>query len=103
MLEHTAEAKRFYNSTVWRKCRKSYFQSKHGLCERCQSPGKIVHHKTYIGSHNINDPTVTLNHSNLELLCQDCHNREHFEKYSPLGEGLGFDENGNLIELPNDG
>lgn len=102
MLEHTAEAKKFYKSRTWQKCRNSYFNSVFGLCERCGNPGKIVHHKIYINSENVNDPDVTLNHYNLELLCQECHNREHFEKYSPIREGLTFDEKGNLIQMNED-
>ncbi|MBE7145095.1 hypothetical protein BHL35_08985 [Bacillus cereus] len=39
------------------------------MCERCQSTGKIVHHKEYITPGSINDPEVTLSISNLELLC----------------------------------
>lgn len=91
-------AKKFYKSTAWRKCRDAYFVYRHGLCERCPSPGKIVHHKCYITPENINDPDITLNHSNLELLCQDCHNREHHERYSATRFELKFDEMGNLIE-----
>ncbi|PEB56232.1 HNH endonuclease [Bacillus pseudomycoides] len=92
-------AKKFYRSKVWQKCRAAYVQSVFGLCERCESPGKIVHHKEYITPSNINNPDITLNHDNLELLCQDCHNKEHFEKYSPLREGLRFDDDGNLIQI----
>lgn len=99
MLEHTAEAKRFYKSKAWKKCRASYIQSVYGLCERCGEPGKIVHHKKYIDSSNVNDPMITLNHDNLELLCQDCHNKEHFEKNSALRDGFRFDEEGNLITV----
>lgn len=98
MLEHTAEAKRFYKSRTWQKCRASYIQKVFGLCERCGEPGKIVHHKKYINAENVHDPYITLNHINLELLCQDCHNKEHFEKHSPIREGLMFDEDGNLVE-----
>ena len=58
-----------------------------------------MHHKTYIDSENINDPTVTLNHSNLEYLCQTCHNREHHEQHSPVRYGMAFDNDGNLINL----
>lgn len=90
-------AKQFYKSTAWKKCRASYFAYRHGLCERCRNPGKIVHHKQYITPDSINDPDITLSFSNLELLCQDCHNREHHEMYSPVVEGLMFDENGDLI------
>lgn len=98
MLEHTAEAKRFYKSKAWRKCRDAYFISQHGLCERCGDPGLIVHHKVYIDAQNINDPRVTLNHDNLELLCLTCHNREHFKGADAVRDGLRFDENGDLIQ-----
>lgn len=91
-------AKTFYKSSVWKKCRASYFRYRHGLCERCSSPGKIVHHKDYLTPENINDPNITLSFQNLELLCQDCHNKEHFEKYSATVYGLKFDKNGDLIK-----
>ena len=70
-------AKAFYNSAAWIKCKNSYIKSVHGLCERCGEPGYIVHHKKYITPKNINDPSITLNHDNLEYLCQKCHNEEH--------------------------
>ncbi|MGM7635647.1 HNH endonuclease [Bacillus sp. Hm123] len=98
MLQHTEEAKKFYKSKAWRKCRDAYFVFQHGLCERCPQPGLIVHHKVYIDAQNINDPSVTLNHENLELLCQTCHNREHFGEAAVTREGLRFDENGDLIK-----
>ena len=49
-------AKSFYQSKAWRRCRDAFFISKQGLCERCENPGKIVHHKIYITPNNINDP-----------------------------------------------
>lgn len=94
-------ARKFYKSSAWRKCRESYFQLKHGLCERCQGPGKIVHHKKYITLENINDPTITLSFSSLELLRQNCHNKEHHERYGVTAAGLMFDENGMLVEVRN--
>lgn len=90
-------AKAFYKSKAWQQCRAGYIKSVHGLCERCGKPGYIVHHKTYITPRNINNPDVTLNWDNLEYLCQDCHNKEHFEKYSPVREGFKFDKDGNLV------
>lgn len=56
-------------------------------------PGEIVHHKRYITPKNINDPKVTLNFRNLELLCRDCHNKEH----SCKAKRYSFDEKGNII------
>lgn len=91
-------AKKFYNSSAWKKCRNAFFQSKYGLCARCAGPGKIVHHLKYITPDNINDPEITLNFSNLELLCQDCHNKEHHERYGVTAYGLMFDANGDLVE-----
>jgi 5-methylcytosine-specific restriction endonuclease McrA len=92
-------AKRFYKSAAWKKCRDAYFKSKYGLCERCAGPGKIVHHLKYITPENINDPEITLSFSNLELLCQDCHNKEHHEKNSVTVYGLKFSANGELIQI----
>lgn len=40
--------------------------------------GYIVHHKKYITSKNVFNPEVAINFDNLELLCIDCHNKEHF-------------------------
>ncbi|MBT2722304.1 HNH endonuclease [Bacillus sp. ISL-46] len=94
-------AAKFYKSKQWKNCRASYFNHRYGLCERCQGPGKIVHHKSYITPDNINDPDITLSFTNLELLCQDCHNREHHEKNSPTIYGLMFDKEGNLVQKSN--
>ena len=35
---------------------------------------------------------ITLNFDNLEALCQECHNKEHFQKYNTAI----FDANGNM-------
>lgn len=90
-------AKKFYKSTAWRQCRDAYFISQHGICERCNDPGKIVHHLIVLTPENINDPNITLNFELLELLCQDCHNKEHHGESVVLAEGLMFDEDGNLV------
>lgn len=75
-------AESFYKSKAWQDCRAAYVKRVGGLCERCLArgmyvPGVIVHHKTHITPNNINDPSVTLNPDNLELLCRDCHGIEH--------------------------
>lgn len=88
-------SKAFYNSAAWRKCRDAYVQSRFGMCERCPEPGLIVHHKIVLSPENINDPFVTLNWDNLELLCLDCHNREHGG--ASTADGVAFDEHGDLI------
>lgn len=49
------------------------------ICARdAESHGYIVHHKCYIDLKNIWNTDITLNADNLELLCIDCHNKEHF-------------------------
>lgn len=83
-------AKAFYNSEAWKKTRKAYYDSKGGMCERCQKEfeegkrslkevniGTIVHHKIWITPKNINDPNVTLSWDNLEVVCDEHHNTEH--------------------------
>lgn len=92
-------AKEFYTSKAWRDTRAVVVARANGLCERCKAngdytPGVIVHHKTYITTKNINDPRVTLNLDNLELVCEDCHNKEHKRKEN---NRYSFDVNGNLL------
>lgn len=75
-------ARAFYKGKAWRSCSRGYMQSRNYVCERCGGVAVICHHKTYLTPKNINDPTITLNWANLEALCQDCHNREHMQKYN---------------------
>lgn len=70
--------------------------SQHFICERCGSLATICHHKIWLNSENVNDPMVVFNWDNLEALCHDCHNKEHFQT-SATREDLKFDSNGNLI------
>lgn len=92
-------AEKFYRSKQWRSCRDAFFVSKFGMCERCGDPGKIVHHTVYLTPENINDPMISLNHELLELLCQDCHNKEHHASdNNVVRDDVMFDESGNLIQ-----
>lgn len=94
-------ARAFYKSRAWIMCRDAYASSVGRLCEDClkrgmYTPGKIVHHREHITPANINDPSITLAWSNLKLVCQDCHAKEH------KAEGAvrySFDERGNIIEM----
>lgn len=91
-----AWARKFYGSIAWQNCRRDYAQSKAGLCERCLSrglivPGEEVHHKVPITPQNISDPSITLNWSNLILLCKACHDAEHSQARYQI------DQNGELI------
>ncbi len=90
-------AKKFYNSKQWRECRLSYIAYRHGLCERCNNAGDIVHHKILLTPDNISDPEITLNVEHLELVCITCHNMEHMSG-KVTAEGLVFNSEGELIE-----
>ena len=95
-------ARAFYKSARWQKCRASYIKSVGGLCERCLSkglivPGDIVHHKCYLTPDNINDPATALNWDNLELLCLECHNKEHFKDSVEIRYTI--DENGRVSAI----
>lgn len=78
----------FYKRADWIKCKDSYLVSVNYLCERCLAkgevvPAKIVHHKIYLNEKNYQDPAIAYNFDNLEALCQDCHNKEHFGESTP--------------------
>ena len=103
-----AFARGFYHSKAWKSTRKAYFDSVKGLCERCLSrgvyvKGEIVHHKEHLSPANINDPSVTLGFDNLELLCRDCHAREHPEVYAGFCDEeprrYAFDSEGNIVPI----
>lgn len=81
-MKDRAWAKAFYVSQPWIKCRTAYAKSRGNLCERCAErglivPGDEVHHKIRLTPANVKDPSVALNWDNLELLCKDCHIKEH--------------------------
>lgn len=104
-------AKPFYRSKEWQACRDAYFMSKGGICELCGKPGEEVHHKTFITPTNIHDQEVTLNWTNLQLLCRTCHveihktsykvNRRRKNENRGLRNDLEFDEDGNIVERKN--
>jgi 5-methylcytosine-specific restriction enzyme A len=96
------EFKQFYSSKSWKKTRESYISSVNGLCEVCLSrdkyvPGYIVHHRVEITTDNINDPNITLSHSNLQYVCLECHNQIHFAKGEAIDDELMFDSNGDVV------
>lgn len=93
-------AKGFYNSQAWHDCRNAYVSYKGGLCERClasgiYTAGEIVHHKKHITPLNVNDPNITLNFNNLQLLCRECHAAVHGKD-----KRYRFDEFGRCLISP---
>lgn len=98
-----AWAKKFYNSTAWKKTRESYISKRKyidgGLCEVCkQNLGYIVHHIEPLTMNNVDDPFISLDHENLSYECKDCHDKHE-------GHGVGsksewqavFDNDGNPL------
>lgn len=84
-MHHDANIERFYTSRAWRKSRDAFLAEKGGLCEICLSKGLIepavhVHHRNPITPENLNDPKVTLDHTNLMALCERCHQEQHRTK-----------------------
>lgn len=102
----------FYQTKAWKQIRKNIWLKQSCLCNRCHRPvyvngiseyipkdkrlKGIVHHKEYLTDINFNDDSIALNEDNLEGLCIDCHNKEHFNTGVTRNDVM-FDEEGNLI------
>lgn len=97
MLDRTI-SRGFYGSDAWRRTRAAYMEARNHICERCGRPARVVHHKVWLDESNIGDPSVSLNWDNLECLCQDCHNAEHFGS-SAVAPGLAFTSDGELVPV----
>ena len=83
----------FYKSDTWMVAREIKIRSVNGFCERCGAIGQEVHHKKRLSVENVNDASLSVNQDNLELLCKDCHNKEH-KRFSIETR---FDAEGNLL------
>lgn len=89
----------FYKTADWVRCRDSFIKSTDGCCELCKeaygkiTPGVIVHHHIPLTPENIHDEEISLNHSNLHLLCQGCHNTVHYNQTNRL---IVFDNDGQI-------
>ena len=88
--------KEFYHSAAWRRLARAFMLSKNCICERCGAPAVIVHHKN---PSNVDNPAISMNPDNLEALCLDCHNQEHFGQGGATLCGLAFDADGELIQV----
>lgn len=84
MFSTTAE---FYKSKEWRQCVeliRAMRLSNEGvnICEYCGQPiikayDCIGHHKIPLSMQNVNDPGISLNPDNIQLLHHKCHNEVH--------------------------
>lgn len=76
--KYGADLDAFYHSKKWQRVSAAYMSSKNYICERCGKPAVICHHKKHLNAQNVHDPEIALNFDNLEALCIECHNAEHF-------------------------
>lgn len=93
---------RFYHSTAWAKAKQAKKMQARGICERCGKAGYEVHHKIPLTDENVDDPNISLNLENLELLCTACHNaaRDEEERAKGKRNDYYFDEKGNMVFTP---
>lgn len=109
---NTPFAHRFYHSRSWQDVRAFVLDRAHGLCERCMergeiTPADVVHHKVPLSVENMDDPSISLDPSNLMALCDDCHTEVHRElgigAFGPKARAqeprVAFDEEGNVIRI----
>lgn len=72
----------FYGAKPWRDLSYALKIAAGGKCSRC---GKIVldfkyliaHHKVELTEDNVDDPNISLNPKLIEIICLNCHNKEH--------------------------
>ena len=74
----------FYRSKVWRETRERFLEL-YPFCEEClknkrYTPATLVHHRVHLNEKNINNPKISLDFSNLEAVCLECHNTIHMRK-----------------------
>lgn len=72
----------FYSSGKWREFRLGLIAKRGNRCERCsriiaKSIDIIGHHKVELTPENVHDHSISLNPELVDLVCSDCHNREH--------------------------
>ena len=99
-MNRSEAVEELYVSWKYRKCKKGFIKFKGGLCEECLKEGIInpgtkkqpleVHHKIPLTDENINDPSITMNWENMELLCKKHHDKKkekNIKRWSVLQDG----------------
>jgi len=73
----------FYNSKAWKRLRMALILERGAVCSHCHADMStmpnllIAHHTKELTEENILDPTIALNPELIDLICLDCHNKEH--------------------------
>lgn len=72
----------FYTSDKWVNFRLNLILERGNTCERCGkkiNKGRdiIGHHKIELTPENVHDYNISLNPDKVEIVCFDCHNKDH--------------------------
>ncbi len=71
----------FYCSKAWLDLARAMKSKSGGVCAMCGKVADISelrpHHKIELTIENVTDPTIALNPDNIEVICNDCHNKVH--------------------------
>lgn len=81
MAKH-AIIKSFYASEAWITLRLLLINERGNRCEHCKkiiprSKDLIGHHTIELTPENVHDHSISLNPDLIEIICFDCHNKEH--------------------------
>lgn len=93
---------KFYHSAAWARAKEAKRMQARGICERCGKAGYEVHHVIPLTDENVDDPNISLNLDNLQLLCTACHNavRDEEERAKGIRRDYYFDEKGDMVFNP---
>lgn len=72
----------FYCRKPWRDLSYSLKVKVNGQCNRCKETildfSKLIgHHTVELNENNVDNPDIALNPELIEIICHDCHNKEH--------------------------
>lgn len=81
MAKHSI-VKSFYASEEWITLRLLLINERGNRCAHCnknipRSKDLIGHHITELTPENVHDRSISLNPDKIEIICFDCHNKEH--------------------------
>jgi hypothetical protein len=73
---------KFYCTQAWQDLSYNSKIAAGGKCSRCgyiadKMSELIGHHKIELTEDNVDDPNISLNRENIEVICQQCHNKQH--------------------------
>lgn len=78
-----AWAAKLYNSHEWKSLREQLIIKANYTCSMCGAnhifdPWNLIgHHRQELTPTNVNDPLVSLNPANVDIVCKQCHDRVH--------------------------